>query len=61
MNRVQSTSEIQKYAQAKLKCTDRVALEATKNNWPVVELMYPLVAKVIVGNSLKIKRSPKRK
>ena len=36
--------EIQKFAQAKLKRTDQVALEATTNTWPVVEPLRPLVA-----------------
>lgn len=47
--------EIQKFAQAKLKRTDRVALEATTNTWPVVEILRPLVSQVVVGNPLKIK------
>ena len=38
-----------------MKRTDQVALEATTNTWPVVELLRPLVAKVVVGNPLKIK------
>ncbi len=43
------------FAKAKLTSTDRVALEATTNTWPVVEILRPLVAQVVVGNPLKTK------
>ncbi len=47
--------ELQKFVEANLKRTDRVALESTTNTWPVVEILRPQVAQVVVGNSLKIK------
>jgi transposase len=43
------------FARQRLKRTDRVALEATTNTWPVVEVLRPLVAAVVVGNPLKTK------
>jgi hypothetical protein len=43
------------FAKAKLKRTDRVALEATTNTWPVVEILRPMVAQIVVGNPLKIR------
>ncbi len=38
-----------------LKKTDRVALEATTNTWPIVEILRPFVAAIVVGNPLKTK------
>jgi transposase len=32
-----------------------VALESTTNTWPVVDVPRPFVAKIVVGNPLKIK------
>lgn len=43
------------FASKQLKKTDRVALEATTNTWPVVEILRPHVARVVVGNPLKTK------
>ena len=47
--------ELQRFAKARFKRTDRVALEATTNTWPVVEILRPFVGEMVVGNSLKIK------
>jgi transposase len=47
--------ELIQFAKAKLKRTDRVALEATTNTWPVVEILRPMVAQIVVGNPLKIR------
>jgi transposase len=47
--------ELQKFVKANLKRTDRVALESTTNTWPVVEIIRPHVAQIVVGNPLKIK------
>ena len=44
-----------RFAKAKLKRTDQVALESTTNTWPVVEILRPFVAQIVVGNPLKIK------
>jgi transposase len=53
--------EIQKFAQAKLKRTDRVALDAKANTSPVMEILRPLVSKVVVGIHSRSRRSPKRR
>lgn len=47
--------ELQRFAKARFKRTDRVALEATTNTRPVVEILQPFVAEIVVGNPLKIK------
>jgi transposase len=47
--------ELQHFAKTQLKKTDRVALEATTNTWPVVEILRPCVAAVVVSNPLKTK------
>jgi transposase len=44
-----------KFAKERLKPRDRVALEATTNTWPIVELLQSSVAAVVVSNPLKTK------
>jgi transposase len=41
------------WAQCWLQPTDQVAVEATTNTWPVVELLQPYVAEVMVSNPLR--------
>ena len=43
------------FAKTQLRKTDCVALEATTNTWPVVEILRPYVARIVVGNPLKTK------
>jgi transposase len=45
--------ELEAFARAHLKRTDRAALEATTNTWAVVDVLRPFVAEVVVGNPLK--------
>ena len=47
--------ELVAFAKSKLKPTDQVALESTTNAWPVVEILRPFVARIVVGNPLKTK------
>lgn len=47
--------DLERFAKEKLKRTDRVALEATTNTWPVVEILRPFVAEIVVGNAMKTK------
>ena len=47
--------ELNRFAKAKFKRTDQVALESTTNTWPVVDVLRPFVAKIVVGNPLKTK------
>ena len=47
--------ELLRFATKELRKTDRVALEATTNTWPVVDILRPHVAQVVVGNPLKTK------
>lgn len=47
--------EIMKFAERRLRPTDRVALEATTNTWGVVDLLAPYVAEVVVSNPLRTK------
>lgn len=47
--------ELECFAKEKLKRSDRVALEATTNTWPVVDILRPFVAEIVVGNPLKTK------
>jgi hypothetical protein len=44
--------ELEAFARAHLKKTDRVALEATTNTWAVADVVRPFVAEVVVGNPL---------
>lgn len=44
-----------RFASQRLKHSDRIALEATTNNWPIVEILRPFVAAIVVGNPLKTK------
>jgi transposase len=46
---------LERFARRRLKKTDRVALEATTNTWPIVEILRPFVAAIVVGNPLKTK------
>lgn len=46
---------LERFAQQRLKKSDRVALEATTNTWPVAEILRQFVAAVVVSNPLKIK------
>ena len=48
-------AELKCFAKLRFKRTDRVALEATTNTWPVVEILEPFVEEIVVGNPLKIK------
>lgn len=48
-------AELKCFAKLRFKRTDRVALEATTNTWPVVEILEPFVDEIVVGNPLKIK------
>lgn len=45
--------ELLRFATQELRKTDRVALEATMNTWPVVEILRPHVAQIVVGNPVK--------
>jgi len=47
--------ELVKFAKTHFKRTDRVALEATTNTWPVADILRPFVAEIVVGNPLKTK------
>lgn len=47
--------ELERFATQDLRKTDRVALEATTNTWPVVDILRPRVAQLVVGNPLKTK------
>lgn len=40
-------------AQEHLHSEDRVAVEATTNTWPVVELLGPFVAEIVVSNPMR--------
>jgi transposase len=46
---------LEAFARAKLRKTDRLAVEATTNTWAVADLLRPFVAAVTVGNPLQIK------
>lgn len=46
---------LEAFARAKLKRTDRVAVEATTNTWAVADILRPFVAAVVVGNPLQVK------
>jgi transposase len=46
---------LERFACKRLKKTDRLALEATTNTWPIVEILRPFVAMIVVGNPLKTK------
>jgi transposase len=46
---------LEAFAKAKLRTTDRLAVEATTNTWAVAEILRPFVATVTVGNPLQIK------
>ena len=44
---------LERFARERLEPTDRVAIEATTNTWPVAAILRPFVAEVVVGNPLK--------
>lgn len=46
---------LEAFARAKLRTTDRLAVEATTNTWAVADILRPFVAAVTVGNPLQIK------
>jgi transposase len=46
---------LEAFARAKLRKTDRLAVEATTNTWAVADILRPFVAAVTVGNPLQIK------
>lgn len=46
---------LQHFAKNELRLTDRVAVEATTNTWPVVDLLRPYVGEIVVSNPLKTK------
>jgi transposase len=45
--------ELRRFAERELRQDDRVAVEATTNTWPVVELLRPYVGEIVVSNPLK--------
>ena len=45
--------ELERFAKEKLKRSDRAALEAKTNTWPVVDILRPFVAEIVVGNAMK--------
>jgi len=46
---------LRSFAEAELRPDDRVAVEATTNTWPVVELLQPYVGEIVVSNPLRTK------
>lgn len=50
-----SREQLLVFAKTVLKRSDEVALEATTNTWPVVELLRPYVKRLVIGNPLKTK------
>lgn len=44
---------LHRWAERRLQADDQVALEATTNTWPLVELLQPYVAEVVVSNPLR--------
>ncbi|MBV9581431.1 MAG: IS110 family transposase [Chloroflexi bacterium] len=53
-HRVTVTREqLKTFAQERLHSDDRVAVEATTNTWPVVELLRPFVAEIVVSNPMR--------
>jgi transposase len=53
-HRVAVTREqLKTFAQEHLHADDRVAVEATTNTWPVVELLRPFVAEIVVSNPMR--------
>ena len=47
--------ELLHFAQTRLQPSGRVALESRTNTWPVVAILRPFVAQIVVGNPLKTK------
>jgi transposase len=52
---VVSRDALRAFAQKHLHADDRLAVEATTNTWPVVELLRPFVAEIVVSNPLRTK------
>jgi transposase len=50
-----SREALQAFARHQLRPDDRLAVEATTNTWPVVEVLRPFVAEVVVSNPLRTK------
>ena len=46
---------LEAFAKAKLRKTDRLAVEATTNTWAVADILRPFVAAVTVSNPLQTK------
>ncbi len=46
-------NQIERFASLRLHVDDHVAVEATTNTWPVVDLLSPHVASVVVSNPLR--------
>lgn len=46
---------LRRFAERELRRDDRLAVEATTNTWPVVELLRPYVAEIVVSNPIKTK------
>jgi len=47
-------SRFPEWVQKNLKPTDAVVLESTSNAWEIYDLIFPLVAKAVVANPLKV-------
>ena len=48
-----SRQNLERFASRHLSQEDRVALEATTNTWPIVAILKPFVAEVVISNPLK--------
>lgn len=48
-------ADIQRFAESQLQSTDKVAMEVTTNTWSVVECLKSYVAKVVIGNPVRIR------
>lgn len=46
-------AELERFARDRMGPTCRVALEATSNTWPIVGILQPLVADVVVSNPMR--------
>ena len=52
---VVSREALRGFAQSHLHADDRLAVEATTNTWPVVEVLRPFVAEIVVSNPMRTK------
>ncbi len=52
---VVSREALRAFAQSQLRPDDRLAVEATTNTWPVVEVLRPFVSEIVVSNPLRTK------